>query len=253
MDIKTETKKGAQVILTIEKGEILAELMAPHIQFRPTGWKTIKGITGVCGHGYYNKKTANICLTIPKETWDKAEEEKVQQVTDYTEKAMALKIIGFEYRLGCDTANTYTLIYEDTDIPWDFSYKRIKADSPIIESLKLLPLGDIAKDLGAESMEATISTYGGYTFNAEQIDNLLSLAIKAKNEVNAKRQAAKDKEENHKAAIFVKAKETNERQVLDSWITSKCTSREDIDCSFDNATTYALPDGTTKTEYIHCY
>ena len=51
---------------------------------------------------------------------------------------------------------------------------------------------------------------------------------------------------------FDEAKKTQKPVVINSWITDECT-RHSIDCSFDQATTYALPNGTTKTTYTCCH
>jgi len=52
-------------------------------------------------------------------------------------------------------------------------------------------------------------------------------------------------------AIFAKAKETGEPQVIREWM-DEC-SEKDLDCIFDNIIEYAMPDGTRKIERIHCY
>jgi len=52
-------------------------------------------------------------------------------------------------------------------------------------------------------------------------------------------------------AIFAKAKETGEPQIIRQWM-DECNEK-DLDCSFDNIIEYAMPDGTRKIERIHCY
>ena len=52
-------------------------------------------------------------------------------------------------------------------------------------------------------------------------------------------------------AIFAKAKETGEPQIIHQWM-DEC-SEKDLDCSFDKIIEYAMPDGTRKIERIHCY
>jgi len=253
MKIETKTQKGVQTFLSIENGKIHAELMTPHLKFEPSEWNTVQGIEGVAGTAFYQKKKVRVCLTIPKTDWERAEAEKTHQINELTEKAMVLKIVGFEYLMGCDSADSYSLIYEENNLPFDFMYKRIESDSSIIESLKLLSLNEVAQKLGADPIEATMSTYGGYRFSQEHIKELFSLAEKEQIKLDTKEQSVKNKEENRRAVMFAKAKETNEPQILSSWITSECTSKDDIDCSFDQATTYAMPDGSTKTTYIHCH
>lgn len=52
-------------------------------------------------------------------------------------------------------------------------------------------------------------------------------------------------------AIFTKAKETGEPQIIRQWM-DECNEK-DLDCSFDNIIEYAMPDGTRKIKRIHCY
>lgn len=52
-------------------------------------------------------------------------------------------------------------------------------------------------------------------------------------------------------AIFAKAKETGEPQIIRQWM-DEC-NKKDLDCSFDKIIEYAMPDGTRKIERIHCY
>lgn len=52
-------------------------------------------------------------------------------------------------------------------------------------------------------------------------------------------------------AIFAKAKETGEPQIIRQWM-DECNEK-DLDCSFDNIIEYAMPDGTRKIKRIHCY
>lgn len=74
------------------------------------------------------------------------------------------------------------------------------------------------------------------------------LALKAKKDMEAK-QAEQDRI----AAIFAKARETGQRQVMDSWVTDRCMNRNEDDCSFDTAYQWAMPDGTTRVTYTCCY
>jgi len=66
--------------------------------------------------------------------------------------------------------------------------------------------------------------------------------VTAENEARAKRDT-----------VFAEATRSGKRQILDQWITDECTDPTEIDCSFDAATSWAMPDGSTKTTYQHCH
>jgi hypothetical protein len=53
------------------------------------------------------------------------------------------------------------------------------------------------------------------------------------------------------SAIFTKAKETGEKQLLRQYM-DDCDGK-DLECSFDSVYEYAIPDGTIKVERVHCY
>jgi len=72
-------------------------------------------------------------------------------------------------------------------------------------------------------------------------------------EKSARKDAKRDQENNHEKEIFAKARESGERQALETWVTEKCMNGNDQECSFDRATRWALPDGTSKTTYGCCY
>jgi hypothetical protein len=66
-----------------------------------------------------------------------------------------------------------------------------------------------------------------------------------------KTEARKVKEEERISAIFAKAKESGERQILEQW-SDDCNDREE-ECSVDNIIVYALWDGKTETTRYHTY
>lgn len=88
-----------------------------------------------------------------------------------------------------------------------------------------------------------IKTFGQeftYEQAAEFARPKLEAIAKAEAEKEAKRQA-----------IFNKAKETGEPQLLRQWM-DKCNDRNE-ECSVDNVYEYAMPDGTTKIERYHTW
>ena len=79
-----------------------------------------------------------------------------------------------------------------------------------------------------------------------------------KTEIDLQQAKANEKAEK-KAAIeaarkakFDEAKATGKPVVLRTWMTDGC-SKNLPDCSFDQASELAMPNGSTKIEYIHCH
>lgn len=64
-------------------------------------------------------------------------------------------------------------------------------------------------------------------------------------EVKAKRKAKEEE-------VARKARITGVKQPLRKWTTNECMNRS-IDCSFDAACEYIMPDGSRKTEYSCCH
>lgn len=75
-----------------------------------------------------------------------------------------------------------------------------------------------------------------------------------KKELNEKAEAETNAEQAkiaERQSRFNEAKETGKPVVIRRW-TSDCHSKG-LDCSFDINIEWAMPDGTTKTEWSHCY
>lgn len=85
-----------------------------------------------------------------------------------------------------------------------------------------------------------------------QTDDEIMAKITAK-KIKKSNQAAEAKnEEDRVNTIIDTAKKTGEKQIIDTWITSEC-SEKGLDCSFDQAIRYAMPDGRIKINYVHCH
>lgn len=66
----------------------------------------------------------------------------------------------------------------------------------------------------------------------------------------------KEEEERENARVeecFRQAAESGQRVAIRKWTTTRCMNGNDDECSFDNATEWAMPDGTTKTTYVCCF
>lgn len=76
-------------------------------------------------------------------------------------------------------------------------------------------------------------------------------ASKAKAESD-RRQVEKEAESHRIASLTETARNTGTAQVLDRWVTDRCT-RNNCDCSFDAAVKTVNPDGSIETTYTCCY
>ena len=91
-------------------------------------------------------------------------------------------------------------------------------------------------------------TNGWYEYEAAE---LIALAKNWKEEVERKEQEQKEEKEAIKAKIFGKAKETNEKQLLDRFMVP-CSDRNE-ECDADTVSVYAMPDGSEKTVQNHAW
>ena len=73
----------------------------------------------------------------------------------------------------------------------------------------------------------------------------------AYNKIIEKRNAKKAAKQEEKDKIFAKAKETGEKQVIETY-TVECND-PDESCDVDIITVYAMPDGTTKETQNHTW
>ena len=53
--------------------------------------------------------------------------------------------------------------------------------------------------------------------------------------------------------VAERARTTGEKQLYRSWMTGGCRNGNSDQCSFDSASEYVLPDGSTMTTYQCCY
>jgi hypothetical protein len=84
----------------------------------------------------------------------------------------------------------------------------------------------------------------GETFTLQQAIDYMQPANDEKAAKIAEKKAALD-------AKFIEAKNTGKKVLIRTWM-SDCHS-DDEDCSFDTNSEYAMPDGSTKTTWSHCW
>jgi hypothetical protein len=173
------------------------------------------------------------------------------------EKALAADIIGFKYEMGCDASDTEDFIYNFPDgLEFDAKYERIKKDKDLAHAIGRVIYHKASnqklwESLGWKQITSSGSTYGGWELNAEQVAPIMEEVLVA----TEKRKAAADKrvsdEKERIAAIFTKAKETGERQLLEKYM-DDCNDPEE-ECSTDAVTVWAMPDGSRKTNRQHTW
>ena len=251
-EIKSRTEKGAEIITTIENGEIRAEIIGKDISFHVSGWATHDGTTGMFGIGNLNGKRVRIVLTIPKSDWEKIDGIAKAQTEKLTAQAMNLEITGFRYEMGCDSASQYDIIYEENEIPFDILYKRIEADEHIITALKEMNLREIIENLNHKKIEATMSTYGGWELGKKETQKLLAEVAKFKQEKETKKAELKQKRNDERKTYREEAERTGKPVEMSRYMTDECTENL-YDCSFDLVRVYMMPDGSIQEKITHCH
>lgn len=134
---------------------------------------------------------------------------------------------------GCDTGRMY--ISPNTELGWEFR--------PDLEKVK-------------DTLEKEYYT-NPEEFNTgikDERDNVIvphSVVMEIYNKIIEKKEAKKAAKQAEKDVIFQKAKETGEKQILESY-SVEC-SDPDEECDIDIVTVYAMPDGTTKRTQNHTW
>lgn len=101
----------------------------------------------------------------------------------------------------------------------------------------------------AKTAEAGVAAYAEVQAKYDAADAKKSAEKMAR---DATKSEAAKVEEARIAAVFATAKATGEKKVLITG-TCDCHDPKETECSFDNFTVWAMPDGTTTKTYTHCY
>jgi len=177
----------------------------------------------------------------------KLQQEKKEELL---KKAKTLKIVGLEYTIGCDAANDYSFIYNDNSDPKIVSERRA-LDSQLLEEIKKLNLSELGENWGAEELESTMMTYGGYIFNQEQIQIILEMVHKNNQKEKNEKIKAENNQKEKISKLIQKAKETNEPQLYSTYM-DDCNDPEE-DCSFDSINIYIDSEGNYTERRFHCH
>lgn len=95
----------------------------------------------------------------------------------------------------------------------------------------------------------SITTYYKMTF--EEFERLVKEAQDTIKKIASKKAEKEAKKQFEEKKVFEKAKKMGEPQVLKRW-SEPCNDPKE-ECSLDNVTLYAMPDGTTKIKRYHTY
>jgi hypothetical protein len=152
------------------------------------------------------------------------------------------------WAVGGDSGALYVTPDIDTEFRPD-----IKAIEETVE--KTRGRGNILQMLREKSTlsdrQTALYTDGWFEISNEDMMQIYETIIAKEDEAGKIEKAKHEKREEEKKAIFEKAKTTGERQVLYKTFDECDDPREE--CSLDEIVTYAMPDGTTKTERYHTY
>lgn len=113
---------------------------------------------------------------------------------------------------------------------------------------------DIEKVLGRKADEVDWGDYVHkyrYEMTFSEYKKLAELAEKKAQEAEQKKREKEKAEKERIEALFAKARETGEKQVIEQY-SVPCNVPEE-DCDIDIVTIYAMPDGTRKTERHHTW
>lgn len=119
---------------------------------------------------------------------------------------------------------------------------------------KYLNTDEIENTLGRKTDEVDFGDYVHrfkYKMTFGEYKKLAELAEKKAQEAEQKKREKERAEKERVEAIFAKARETGEKQVIEQY-SVPCNDPEE-DCDIDIITVYAMPDGTRKTERHHTW
>ncbi len=168
---RSTTSKGTEVIFDLRRNykffAIFTHPKVGEVKFWIDGWDSKEG-PGIFGIADIGKTRQRVVLIIPESDWLKMEKTADETKKADIEKAMNLDIIGFKYEMGCDRPSTWRIIYDENELSSDIMDKREEADKPLVEAIRKTDIGKIAKETGAEPLESTLGSYGGWLFGRKQ-------------------------------------------------------------------------------------
>lgn len=261
--ITTFTKKGVEIEVHATFGsldEVVLYLVSPNAETHVlrTGYHEKYGwyyaVPNKFGEKTFGVKVPAgkqyIVLTDPsaKDVTKKAKEilEKIQK--EETERAFESLTNDAKVTLIFATDFTTVICEEEAVEKHDF-FKTTKE-----KIHKYLNTDDIEKVLGRKADEVDFGDYVHrfkYKMTFGEYKKLAELAEMKEQEKERKKLEKEEEKKERIEALFAKARETGEKQVIEQY-SVPCNNPEE-DCDIDIITVYAMPDGTRKTERHHTW
>ena len=250
--VESKTETGIPVTLYVSGTDIYAAFSHPKIgsQISRSTWGTYNGKEGLQTLVHYKNKIIHVCLLIPKSDWAIMSAEQTRLIRLYQKIAKEASIKSISFESGCDSADIYNLEYDFPEgMPFSFQFPRIDKDKSRLRKIDLMSIG---KKLNAEKIASSIRSWGGYRFQGAKLQKVIEILEQKEKQAQKAKAEQKYIEKVKLDKIFLLAKETGKPQKIDSFVTDECLEHLE-DCSFDIVTKWANPDGTTKTDFSHCY
>lgn len=208
--------------------------------------KTEKGVTGIRFNRYSNvakayKFKGDVLLKMPEDALEfvkKIQDEKIDALKQAAQKDPE----RWFWAVGGDTHKIYLTPDSETGTAYREDLREV--EETLEKKLRWLenPLDEVSKKVDRKT---GLYTETGW-FEVSHSD-----IMRIYNEIIAEKEAKKAEAEDKKKALFEKAKETGEKQILERYSVDRCDPEED--CDLDIVTVYAMPDGRTQRTQTHTW
>lgn len=235
---KTNGYTGAQFKISVTKPVVAEALFGANDIMKRQG---VEGVyfSQYSGIGKALNAKGDTLFSMPAEVLTFIRETQAKTLAEMKLSEDAKTVTKWFWAIGGDSGKLYVQNGNDVDTQFREDIKKIE------DTIERRGKFEVLK---AKSVEVQRDT-GLYTNQWYEISNEDMLNIY--NEIEASKKAKRDEKEEKKAAIFTKAKETGEKQILNQW-SEDCNDPEES-CDVDNIMEYAMPDGSVKTERHHTW
>lgn len=264
--IETTTKAGVKVEMTFDGS--FCKVVAHH----PTlgdlkgngGWKETEKGAGVEIYTRIKGHYQNVILGVPKNDWLKIEALIEQAKTDKRQARLDIEATQPKFRMLVTSGGYYmdssiasVCMDPDQDKYADWAKGKMVMGLIDSESIKIEREDSPTALKIIETRKSSGLMYGSgesamWEITPEEETQILAECKAAEDARNNKEAAVEKAEIDRVAKIIDTAVATGTKQVLASWVTEDCMNGGH-ECSFDQATRWAMPDGTTKITYTCCH
>lgn len=210
---------------------------------------TMRGVKGINFYKFSRIAKAvnskqDVLFSLPDEALSFIEAEAEKGKEEIRTRATQKTVRNWVWTIGGDTHNLYISTDDLNSLEMHFR-EDLKDIRNYIEKNNRRAMEFLREHSQKIERDTALYTTGGWYEISNTDLMVIYTTLKAKDD---KKQAAMDKK---RQAVFDKAAETGERQILRQWSDECCNPEED--CSIDNIIEYAMPDGSTKTERHHTW